>query len=235
MFFRNTTNISKNVDQSSSSTFSNGSLQGTQLAPLDAHAGHGEALLTAVDLPRAARPDTRRRDAVCQKNFDVTDIFQMASCIMVTQDSLQTLGSAKEIAPLDFVLWQGVLRVRRGVWAKGLKDQRSWSNCRMDIQSQHFLIQHASRMRHKSQSLVLSASFSITSRKRTYMYTIATLVGMEFPSLHHTKLQQPSPNQSRAAMRFARADRACWGSNPETKAQPTWYHEYVMSHELSWV
>ena len=117
MLFRNTTNISKKVDQSSSCTFSNGSLQGTQLAPLDAHAGHGEALLTAVDLPRAARPDTaRRRDAVCQKkNFDVTDIFQMASCIMVTQDSLQTLGSAKEIAPLDFVLWQGVLRVRRGV------------------------------------------------------------------------------------------------------------------------
>ncbi len=70
MLFRNTTNISKNVDQSSSCTFSNGSLQGTQLAPLDAHAGHGEALLTAVDLPRAARPDTaRRRDAVCQKKL----------------------------------------------------------------------------------------------------------------------------------------------------------------------
>ena len=80
-------------------------------------------------------------------------------------------------------------------------------------------------MTHKSQSLVpgaqSSALFSITLRKRTYMYTIATLMGMEFPSLHQTKLQQPSPNQSRAAMRFARADRACLGPDPEAKAQPT--------------
>ena len=53
------------------------------------------------------------------------------------------------------------------------------------------------------------------------MYTIATLMGMEFSRLHQTKLQQPSPNQSRAAMRFARADRACLGPDPEAKAQPT--------------
>lgn len=56
------------------STFSNAYPQGTQLAPLDAHAGHGEALLTAVDLPKAARPDTDCE--TLPKNFDCTDIFQ---------------------------------------------------------------------------------------------------------------------------------------------------------------